>query len=1262
MGKHWRFLIIVVASLSGRHPPVWAHNHLTRLNEILAGANGDSNVQFVEMIAGAEDQKQWGPQGAETVGRAQLVFYDANGSKRGRYVFPSDPPPGADTVLIATPAFADLTGMTPDFIIPPSLMAIAGKVCFKRNPDNPNAFNVNLCLSYGGSDFNGDTEGAGAANSAELPILGAQSLSQFQNFTVGSAANSNYQLQAPTPANTSSDETTAYEQNQTGDFIFPVLSEAEQGENLFFKETFGGNGRTCVSCHTPQDHFGIIPSTLHSFPADDPVFIADATFNLNVLTVVHPTATSGLAQPSDLNGAIAGTTGGAVVLSGSGDKYLVYGGHTLSGTIADTFGNTANFVSFSTGDLAGPNPVNGSPMGLEDSSKLRGPSTSPDFPLGRALFLENIDGFANQAVFRNSPHLINVGNTGPFGLSGEFTDLGDFCQGAIAQHFPRSLQRRPWIDFREATQAELDAMEAFQASIHIPADQNFDLDRLARTRAQKRGRALFFGEAKCSKCHGGTHLAGADGTLPGTVAGENANFDTGVAELALNDADGLPGEPAGSDPSTREFNTPGLFGVRFTAPFFHDNSVLTLREAIEFYDSIEFVNSPSGAQVGMIAPAADPDQVDDLLAFLESLVDTPFELDRDLDFETQGVDDGPTAPETLILTNIGMSDINVTKAMILSTPASFTTSFAAPAGPIVSGGTLPIEVQFDPVRIGNVTGVLELTLYDGTDTYETGIALSGTGGFPDIIISGGPLDFGNRDIDLGATGPLSVSISNNGLGPLTFSGVAIAGADAGSFAIDNDTGENPLPIDATRTIDIAFNPSTLGVKSASLTITTDDPDEGTVEVALFGVGTDQEIEVSGGPLDFGAQEVNSGPTASLPVTIANVGSADLTIDSISLTLPGSVHFPVTDDTGGDILVPNSNRIFMFAFDPTSTGAKSTTLIVSSDDTDEPSLNVAFSGTGFLNTPTPTSTPTFTATASHTPTSTPTATHTASNSPTATPTDTLVPTETPTQTASQTPSNTTTETPVPPTATPTETATATNTETNTPVPTNTPTATATDTDTPTQTPSPTPTATPVPPTETPTSTPVPSETPTETPAPTDTPSVTATATETTTETPTETLTVTETPTETETSTPTPSETSIATATPTETATETPTETLTVSVTQTESPTLTTVPSVTPTSTPTDSETPTATGTSSPTPSLTPTETPSETPTETLTETATETPSETATETPEASPTSTSLDQDGDEIVNSLDVLILLDRIKSQSMGSNVLFNLSQQWNP
>jgi hypothetical protein len=65
---------------------------------------------------------------------------------------------------------------------------------------------------------------------------------------------------------------------------------------------------------------------------------------------------------------------------------------------------------------------------------------------------------------------------------------------------------------------------------------------------------------------------------------------------------------------------------------------------------------------------------------------------------------------------------------------------------------------------------------------------------------------------------------------------------------------------------------------------------------------------------------------------------------------------------------------------------------------------------------------------------------------------------------------------------------------------------------------------------------------------------------------------------------------------------------------------------------------------------------------LTETATETPSETATETPEASPTSTSLDQDGDEIVNSLDVLILLDRIKSQSMGSNVLFNLSQQWNP
>ena len=40
-----------------------------------------------------------------------------------------------------------------------------------------------------------------------------------------------------------------------------------------------------------------------------------------------------------------------------------------------------------------------------------------------------------------------------------------FAQGAIAQHFPKTLERINGIDFRLATSEELDALEAYMLSL-----------------------------------------------------------------------------------------------------------------------------------------------------------------------------------------------------------------------------------------------------------------------------------------------------------------------------------------------------------------------------------------------------------------------------------------------------------------------------------------------------------------------------------------------------------------------------------------------------------------------------------------------------------------------------------------------------------------------------------------------------------------------------------------------------------------------------
>ena len=48
------------------------------------------------------------------------------------------------------------------------------------------------------------------------------------------------------------------------------LVSYERGRRLFSEETFGGNGRTCATCHEPRDEFGLSPELVQARFAVDP--------------------------------------------------------------------------------------------------------------------------------------------------------------------------------------------------------------------------------------------------------------------------------------------------------------------------------------------------------------------------------------------------------------------------------------------------------------------------------------------------------------------------------------------------------------------------------------------------------------------------------------------------------------------------------------------------------------------------------------------------------------------------------------------------------------------------------------------------------------------------------------------------------------------------------------------------------------------------------------------------------------------------------
>jgi mono/diheme cytochrome c family protein len=323
----------------------------------------------------------------------------------------------------------------------------------------------------------------------------------------------------------------------------PDVDPVAKGRQLFFNETFNGNGRTCGTCHREERNFTIDPAFIATLPPNDPLFVAE--FNPDL------------------------------------------------------------------------------------KQNFENPRLMREF----GLILENQDGFddlPNKFNMRGVPHTLGLRNSiaspqGPrTGWSGDGAPgdgaLRSFATGAVIQHFTRTLNRVPGVDFRLPTDAELDALEAFQLSLGRQQDLALPLALLGTV--AKRGQEIFLnnGLGKCNVCHGN---AGAN-----LAVGNNANFNTGVEDLPDQPAR-LTGEKVPRDdgfgrPGDGTFNTPPLVEAADTGPFFHNNAIETIEGAVAFYNGQAFNNSPSGRFLASTDPNGvgirlDATQVVAVAAFLRVL-------------------------------------------------------------------------------------------------------------------------------------------------------------------------------------------------------------------------------------------------------------------------------------------------------------------------------------------------------------------------------------------------------------------------------------------------------------------------------------------------------------------------------------------------------------------------------------------------------------------------------------------------------------------
>lgn len=207
---------------------------------------------------------------------------------------------------------------------------------------------------------------------------------------------------------------------------------------------------------------------------------------------------------------------------------------------------------------------------------------------------------------------------------------------------------------------------------------------------------------------------------------------------------------------------------------------------------------------------------------------------------------------------------------------------------------------------------------------------------------------------------LSFTIRNDGSGPLSGLSIQNRSVLLGQALLSlNVPDVTDLAPGETLTFDAVLLNEGLAADelAVALSITSDDPDEGTFDVVLYAnaavvpvpeiavaqtIGNVNLVSGSLTAVDFG--NVSTADSAMLDFTLANVGGASLTNVDFIVDGPNSIDFHVIEEDITD-LDGNTTTTFKVEFEPSAAGVRVATLYIRSNDADENPFLINLTGVG-----------------------------------------------------------------------------------------------------------------------------------------------------------------------------------------------------------------------------------------------------------------------------------------------------------------------------
>lgn len=371
----------------------------------------------------------------------------------------------------------------------------------------------------------------------------------------------------------------------------------------------------------------------------------------------------------------------------------------------------------------------------------------------------------------------------------------------------------------------------------------------------------------------------------------------------------------------------------------------------------------------------------------------------------QDITSGDTSPETADATDFGSLDIDTgsnsavftientgaaaldltggSLVVISGTHAGDFSVTANPSATVAASGSTTFTITFNPSAVGLREGSVSIANTDADENPFT-FSIQGTGtAVPEIAVEGNlndisngdtspsttdMTDFGDRDI---FAAPLThtFTIKNTGSGALALSGlplVQITGANAGDFVVSQQPGSSTISPAGSVTFQIAFDPTTTGIRAATVLIPNDDADEAPFSFAIQGLGTstlDEEMEVLGNGVviesgdifptsadftEMGTAEISGMPAAATFV-IRNIGYAVLNLTGpppyVAFTGANASEFSVTATPSNTVAIDSATTSFEVTFTPIALGTRTAVVSIQNDDADENPYTFTIQGTG-----------------------------------------------------------------------------------------------------------------------------------------------------------------------------------------------------------------------------------------------------------------------------------------------------------------------------